>query len=828
MVSVGKLSAGQARYYLDQAGEPVSAASALTSGAEDYYLGGPEATGRWVGRAARELGLAGHVGGAEFQRLLHGVSPAGVTLRTRGSVAGFDVTFSAPKSVSVLFGIGDAKTQATVRDAHEHAVAAAFGYFERSTAFGRRGAGGARSMPGDGLAAAAFLHRTSRAGDPQLHTHVVVANLVRGADGQWSALDGRLIYAHARTAGFLYQAQLRHDLTRSLGLGWTPVSKGSAEVRGVSSRVIRAFSRRRAEIEGAMELHGSRGRDAAQVAALDTRRAKDRTRRPEELAPEWRMRAERLGLRPERISHRHVMPDVPDWATVFAALATPTGLTEQQSSFSRRDVLQALAGAAADGAEVSELERVADAFLRSASVIRFLGRTDEPRYSTVELLETERAAVDRSVALRPAGRGLATESATTGALARHSHLSGEQRVMVERLTRSGDGVAVVIGVAGTGKTTALAAAREAWEESGMPVRGGAIARKAAHELHERGGIRATSVHALIRGRHRLEPGTVLVLDEASMLGTRQFAQLLAQVDAVHGKLVIVGDPHQLPSIDAGGILGALATRLPVVELVDNRRQQEAWERDALALLRDGDTDEALSRYEAHGRVRVGNRADEMHDQLLRDWHTTNDPHGSLMIAHYRADVRELNGRARAVMRAAGRLGHDELVVSGGRFATGDHVIVKRNSSRVDVRNGERGVIEAIEHSAGALTVRFPDRVAELDAAFLTQTTYGGRPALEHGYAITAHAAQGTTCRHALVLARDDTYREWAYTTMSRATIDNRLYVIAERNHGRDEFAPAEPARDGRALLAAALTHRRAEELALDQLLRDGPRTGIER
>ena len=258
-------------------------------------------------------------------------------------------------------------------------------------------------------------------------------------------------------------------------------------------------------------------------------------------------------------------------------------------------MLQALAGAAADGAEVSELERVADAFLRRASVIRFLGRTDEPRYSTVELLETERAAVDRSVALRPAGRGLATESATTGALARHSHLSGEQRVMVERLTRDGDGVAVVIGVAGTGKTTALAAAREAWEESGMPVRGGAIARKAAHELHERGGIRATSVHALIRGRHRLEPGTVLVLDEASMLGTRQFAQLLAQVDAVHGKLVIVGDPHQLPSIDAGGILGALATRLPVVELVDNRRQQEAWERDALALLRDGDTDEALSR-----------------------------------------------------------------------------------------------------------------------------------------------------------------------------------------------------------------------------------------
>jgi ATP-dependent exoDNAse (exonuclease V) alpha subunit len=157
------------------------------------------------------------------------------------------------------------------------------------------------------------------------------------------------------------------------------------------------------------------------------------------------------------------------------------------------------------------------------------------------------------------------------------------------------------------------------------------------------------------------------------------------------------------------------------------------------------------------------------------------------------------------------------------------VIVKHNSSRLDVRNGERGVVEAIDARAGSLTVDFSDRVVALDAAFLAAKTAGGRAALEHGYAITAHAAQGTTCRHALVLARDDTYREWAYTTMSRATVANRLYVIADRNRGRDEFAPAEPARDGRVLLAAALTRQRAEHLALDQLLRDGQlERGIDR
>ncbi len=330
MVSVGKLSAGQARYYLDQAATPVSAAQALTSGVEDYYLGGPEAAGRWIGRGARALALEGRVNDAEFEAVLGGTAPAtGEPLRRHGSVAGFDVTFSAPKSVSILFGVGDPTIQGAVRSAHDRAVAAAFDYFERSTAFARRGAGGTRVVPGDGLVAASFLHRTSRAGDPQLHTHVVVANAVRAADGRWSALDGRLIYAHARTAGFLYQAQLREELTRTLGLQWTPITKGSAEVRGVPSRVIRAFSRRRAEIEAAMELHGSHGRTAAQVAALDTRRAKDRTRSPEELAPEWRRRAARLNLRQDRIAslRDRSTPEAPSWTDEFAALAAPSGLT---------------------------------------------------------------------------------------------------------------------------------------------------------------------------------------------------------------------------------------------------------------------------------------------------------------------------------------------------------------------------------------------------------------------------------------------------------------------------------------------------------------------
>jgi conjugative relaxase-like TrwC/TraI family protein len=832
MVSVGKLSAGQARYYLDQAGGPVTAAGALTSGVEDYYLGGPEAAGRWLGRGAQALGLDGRVQDDALHSILAGDSPTGEILRTRGSVAGFDVTFSAPKSVSVLCGIGDPATQAAIHDAHARAVREAFVYFERSTAFARRGAGGAETVRGDGLVAAAFVHRTSRSGDPQLHTHVLVANLVRAEDGRWSALDGRLVYAHARTAGFLYQAALRAELTRMLGVEWTPVSKGSAEIHGVLDRVIRAFSRRRAEIEAAMELHGSRGRHAAQVAALDTRRAKDRALRPEQLAPEWRLRAARLGLneaRIERLLGRDTLAPTA-WDQAFVELAAPTGLTQNESTFGRREVLQALCQRAGQGATVQELERAADAFLRSPVVVPLAnGQRVERRYSTLELVETEQRTVATAVALRSSGRGVASTDAVDAAVASRPHLTTEQRMLVQRVTRDGDGVAVIVGPAGTGKTTAIGAAREAWQATGIPVRGCAIARKAAHQLSRTAGVEATSVAALLRQSRPLEPGTVLVIDEASMLGTRACAELLERVHAAHGKLVIAGDTSQLAAIEAGGMFGALASRLEAIELHDNRRQEQAWEREAVQLLRDSAGEAALALYDRHNRLHIGNDAHDVLSRLVADWHTTNDPDSCVMIAHYRADVRELNGRARAVMRSAGRLGPDELVAAGSRYAVGDRVVIKHNSARLDVRNGERGVVETVDLRAGSLSLRIDDHMVELDAKFLASRPNGGRPTIEHGYAMTAHSAQGLTCRHALVLARDDTYKEWVYTAMTRATSANRLYVIAERNRGRDEFAPAEPARDGRMLLAAALMRSREDQLAIQHRIasRQSDR-GIER
>lgn len=299
MLSIAKLVADQSSYYLDQARARVDVVESVAGGVEDYYGEGGEASGAWTGRAADKLGLAGRAASEELRSMFAGLHPrTGQPLRdpaSRVKVAAYDLTFSAPKSVSVLFGISDTVARVAVRDAHEKAVREAVTYLEQSSAAIRRGAGGAIVEQVDGFIAAAYRHRASREGDPQVHTHVLVANLGQGRDGRWSALDERRIYAHANAASRVYQAVQRGELTRSLGVEWTPVLRGIAEVEGVPADVIKAFSRRRVQIEMAMSERGTSGPRAAEAAALATRRRKDGLVTTRDMLADWRGRSAEYG-----------------------------------------------------------------------------------------------------------------------------------------------------------------------------------------------------------------------------------------------------------------------------------------------------------------------------------------------------------------------------------------------------------------------------------------------------------------------------------------------------------------------------------------------------
>jgi conjugative relaxase-like TrwC/TraI family protein len=840
MLSIGKLAVGHADYYLEQARGPTTRARAVASGVEDYYLGGSEPAGEWTGDGAVLLGLRGQVGGDELNRLLAGEHPdRGLPLTRWNSsrIPGFDLTYSAPKSVSVLFGVGDESMRRAILAAHDAAVADAFGYVERHAAVTRRGAGGVHRIPGRGLVAAAFRHRTSRAGDPQLHTHVLVANLTLGVDGRWSALDGRQIYAHAKTAGYIYEARLRAELTRALGLEWTRVRNGIADVAGVPPAVLRAFSRRRAEIEAEMARRGTCSAAAAQVATLETRRSKDHRVAPERLVPEWRRRAASLGLAPNRIRAlvgrargRALQPAEEE--RVVVRLAAPDGLRHRRSTFTRRDVIRRVCEELPVGAAVTaaEIEDVADRFLRSERAVVLAVGTARPDglrrkdgrvvplvanervYSTPELLALEKRVLDHAVRAQADGIAVAQEHVERAIRLRPT-IGREQADMVRRLTGDGAGISVVVGRAGTGKTFALAAARETWEWSGCRVVGAALSWRAARELEESAGIASTSVAALLaRLRERpvttLAPRSVVVVDEAGMVSTRQLAELADHAARVRAKLVLVGDDRQLPELEAGGGFRALARRLPAIELTENRRQAAAWERDALKLLRDGDPERALQLYQDRGRVVAGEEADEMRRRLVADWWTARDEE-SLMIAFRRVDVADLNGRARALMRSSGHLGGDELVLPGGAFALGDRVLLRRNDRRLGVANGDRGVVVALDRERGGLALDVGGRRVALDQAYLESDA----PSLTHGYAITGHSAQGLTCDRAFVLVTSEASREWCYTALSRGRQANRIYAVVPE-HERDEFAPSERRRrDGRDVLADAFARSDAQVLA---------------
>jgi len=838
VLNIGKMARGSEGYYLH----------AVARGVEDYYLGRGEAPGRWLGRGVALHGLEGRGTAEHLSSVLAGedLATGEALARRQASIPGFDLTFRAPKSASLVWALGDADTASAVQEAHDAAVVAAFEYLERRAPRTRRGPQGVEQCAVDGLTAASFRHRTSRAGDPLLHTHVLVANCVRTTDdGIWRTLDGRALYQHARTAGFLYQAHLRHELTRRLGVTWEPVVNGMADIRGVDREWIDAFSKRRAEIVEALEARGETSARAAQVATLATRRAKEEQPDEPTLRHRWRQEADRLGITADAINRvvGQRRPTVPANQPLSDALLGPDGLTADASTFARRDVVRGVAERAPDGATVDWIEEAADRILDDARahdevvalgqphdhLVEVLRRTDgttipaapdDDRLTTTDLLATEQQAADRALARHDAGLAMHDEPVEAVIAARPS-LSDEQADMVRRLTTAGHGVAVVVGKAGTGKTFALDAARDAWQRADVTVTGVALAARAATELQDSAGIPSTTLARTLNELDRQDrdgtPGPlragrhVLVVDEAGMIGTRQMARLLDHGERRDVKVVLVGDTHQLPEIDAGGLFRALANRLPNIELTTNRRQRESWEVDALDELRTGNVDRAIDAYTEQGRIVTAETAEAVREQLVADWWATRhglDADGVIMVAVRRADVDDLNQRARARMKAADLLSGPVLAVDRHEFQAGDRIVCLRNDRRLDVVNGTRATVTSVTDHGGLVVRTDDDRTVTLPADYLESGH------VTHGYAITGHKAQGITVDHSFVLGSDELYREWGYVALSRGRQTNRLYLHELSDPIEGGPHSPEPAVDPHRRVVTHLQRSRANE-ALD-------------
>jgi hypothetical protein len=830
-------------YYLRKLGE--------ISAGEDYYLRGGTATGRWRGNGATELGLEGTVSAEGLVRLFDGQHPAtgeqlGRSLR-RDGVAAWDVTFSADKSVSLLWALGDEQTRQHVLAAFEEATGAALGYLE-SVASSTRGASktplldengdpvrnedGTRKfrvetwpIQTSGYVAASFTEFTSRADDPQLHTHVVVANRVKATDGVWRTVDGRLLYRYQLAAGYLHEAVLRRELTERLGVGWQPVRNGMADIVGFTRPQIEAFSRRRHQLETWRQEQGLPDTPAArQVAVLATRKPKQDYSLAD-LEEEWKQRAVEVGLTPDRLTQvlggsREVLPVDPP--KLFDRLASAEGLTERASTFGRAEVVKEIARLLPGGGTREEIEHLAEAFMQTREVVplppapdtdrvgepdglidverdrldelteaeatgRMMRRRDgtlfpgvrhERRYTTTELLVTEQRIIEQARAGIGAGRWTAPHHLLETRLRRHRHLTDGQREMVRRFATSSNTIDIGIGPAGTGKTAVMAVIGQLATLTGTPILGGALAGRTTAGLQDPTGIPSVTLTRLIgeskaRG---LPHRAIVVVDEAGMVGTRQLAAVADLVEQAEGKLILIGDDRQLPEIDAGGLFRALANRLPAVELTDNIRQQHQWERSALTQLRDGPVDQAIEAYRQRGRVIIGRSRDDTTARAVQDWYrhvgATGDLTSGLLIAHNNDTVTELNQKARTHLTASNRLQGPTLEAGERTFQAGDRILCRKNQTRLGVLNGDLATITNIDQERKSLTVRL-DRDPEtrnLPVWYLEQGH------VDYGYAMTGHKAQGVTTDRTFVIIEGTTDREWAYVAMSRGRQYNTLYL----------------------------------------------------
>jgi conjugative relaxase-like TrwC/TraI family protein len=785
-----------------------------------------EAPGRWLGRQAEGLGLTGPVEADELQLLLEGRHPSdGTPLgsalidretaagRLVRAVAGFDATFSAPKSLSVWWALtGDPGLLA----AHDTAVTAALGYLEWYGATTRIRSHGRRLHPDTlGLTMATFRQTTSRTDDPQLHTHAVISGKVQTADGRWRALDARFLKRHQRTLGGLYQSVLRAELTHRYDITWGPIANGQAEITGIPGELLEVFSKRTAQVDAALadtikQFQTREGRDPTRweraamtrEAVADTRARK--TGQPVAgLRERWRDEARTLGWTAQRLiegltvpAHEHQADSAVTVAQVLDQLSTVG------STWTRADVMRAVCDLTPplpgmSGAQwAAALHRVTNEVLGQCvnldpdgSGIRrgsdgrsvWLEPTSPHYTSPTVLAEEERIltwALDAQIA----------DPAPSATVDRDGLdvLQGDAAAAVA----GADRLAVVVGPAGTGKTTMLRAAVNDLRRHGRTVFGVAPTAKAAHVLGSETGMEADTVAKLLHEwsrrdrlpdrRYQLPVGTTLVVDESGMLGTSSLHHLTQLAQHLDWRLVLVGDPRQLQAVGRGGLFAELAATSRTHELVRIHRFTHPWEAASSLQLRAGDSD-ALDGYETHGRIHAGRLEDHLAG-IAQDWLTATSAGRTVAItASSNQHVDALNNTIQQARLNAGDLDPVTAVpIAGGERAHGGEIVVTRRNDRQlttssggTVRNRDQWLVIAT-HVDGALTVERLDGRSDV-----TLPTEYVAEHVRLGYAATEHGHQGDTVDIGIAFTSPATSHRGLYVATTRGRHDNRIHVITD-------------------------------------------------
>ena len=772
MLSVGQLSGGRAGYYLALA-------------REDYYTQGGEPPGTWAGKGAQALGLQETVQPGELDNLFRGYSPDGTVPLVQLQIdhvtehrAGWDFCVSAPKSVSTVWSQSDQMRRTLIQEAHEQAVRTALGFIETEGVKTRRGKGG-HVIESTGMIAACFEHSTSRAQDPQLHTHALIMNVGVRRDGSTGTLSGTHLFGpnFKMAAGALYRAELAHRLQ---GLGFRiERANGLFEISEVSQELMSEFSKRRRAIESELAAKGQESAKAAAVATLTTRDTKQTISR-EALFEGWQSVGKQFGWSQdeahslfgtsrERAEPRALVSD--------GLKAASERLTENSAHFGWIDFVRGLAeeapGRGIDAATV--LSATDEHLAHSSDIVRLGVARGMPRFTTSDMYALEQRLLRDAEKLNNDERHRSSVERVMQTLAEHPELSEDQMKAIWHITADTNALAIVSGYAGSGKTYMLKIANEIWQAEGRAVVGTAIAGRAQRELHEQTGIPSWTVAKLTselrRGNSPIPQGGILVIDEAGMMATPQWAELTKACLAAGAKICAVGHEKQLQPIGPGSPFAEFGDRFERAEVVLNQRQKEQWAKDAARDIADGKARKSLEAFAERGFLSVHDTKSESMSALIQQWQEDGmDFEKSLILAGKRADVAALNALAQEEMAKAGRLSGEPVILGDTKFFAGDAVMFTETSRPRQLENGTRGAVIEANPDTDSLRIR-------LDSGRIVTIVITDYPHVSLGYAMTTHKAQGASTDRAYVLAGGPMQdKELSYVQASRARSATRIYM----------------------------------------------------
>jgi conjugative relaxase-like TrwC/TraI family protein len=800
-----------------------------------YYLDAGEPPGVWSGKQAAALGLTGDVDPEAFVSLVNGHSPTGEKLGrayNEESVRGYDITFSAPKSVSTLWALGDEHVAGESLAAHDVAVQAVLDFVERHATTRATIDGAVQFVDADGLAVAVFRQHTSRMLDPQLHSHAVVVAKVRIPDGRWLALDARMIKCDQRTLSALYHSTLRSELTARLGVRWQVPENGIAEIDGVPSEVLDELSQRTRQVEARLDRKLDRFRETfdrdptpqerwrlEREAVLDSRPGKPHVAEHVDLRGEWAERIAGVGFDPKGVVDDAVggLP-APGRLTAEAQVAMVdqalAALSAEQSTWRPNDLLRELARAVPTTVHVppatliETLERLTESVLDEhcfgltpAGIAPL--RASDGRPTTESILDrryTTQAILNEELAITDWADDRWSRQGTPARLESADGLDPAQ-AQAAALAAGTDPLVAIVGPAGTGKTTMLRAAVDHLTVHGRAVFGVAPSAAAAEVLGQETGVDADTIDKLLveysmpgrlpEARYLLPAGTTVIVDEAGMLATPKFADLTALADHLDWRVVLVGDPLQFSAAGRGGMFNHLiehsADGAAIEHLEHVHRFSAEWEADASLRLRRGDVS-ALNDYDEHERIHGALTAADARRQVIGHWRELRaNGEDVVMLAATNESASELNRAAQRLRLAAGEVVaplRRVTLADGAQALIGDEVQTRQNDRSltsdggVSVKNRQRWVVDEIGVD-GSVTVSDEERGrVALPASYVADS-------LTLSYASTAMAAQGRTVDHSLLIVDGPIDAAGLYVPMTRGRDGNDVWVVTETGSQSD-------------------------------------------